>query len=72
MTLPQSVQGASPIPPDEVQPIHYCRGCGKPLPLKFRGHFHKDCLREDKRWRTSVRRRQEQERFKRWLAKRCR
>jgi hypothetical protein len=48
---------------------HYCRGCGRSLPLGFRGQFHKECLRADKRNRTREQRRQEQERFKAWLGK---
>src|SRR4030081_1840979 len=48
---------------------HYCRGCGRPLTPEFRGHFHKECLRADKRERPSEQRRREQERFKRWLEK---
>ena len=48
---------------------HYCRGCGQELPLGFRGHFHRACLRVDKRNRTNEQRRQEQERFRRWSKK---
>jgi hypothetical protein len=52
--------------------IHYCRGCGRSLPPRFRGQFHKECLRADKRNRTCERRLREQERFKARLQKqRC-
>jgi hypothetical protein len=34
---------------------YFCRGCGLKLPLGFRGHFHRGCLRADKRRRTSKR-----------------
>ncbi|SRR5712691_8621216 len=51
---------------------HYCRGCGCALAAAFRGHFHKECLRADKRSRISEHRQREQQRFKRWLKKeRC-
>lgn len=51
---------------------HYCRGCGLALPLEFGGHFHKECLRADKRSRVYAQRAREQERFQRWLKKqRC-
>lgn len=46
---------------------YYCRGCGRPLPAGFRGLFHAACLKEDKRCRVRQRRRQEYERFARWL-----
>src|SRR5579859_4579387 len=48
---------------------HYCRGCGRELPLSCRRHFHEDCLRADKRLRISEQRRREDERFKRMLAR---
>ena len=51
------------------EPTHFCRGCGSKLPVGFRGIYHKECLRADKRLRTCARRRREQEMFKRWLAK---
>ena len=57
---------------DEPQPRHYCRGCGKQLPAGFRGQFHRQCLRDDKRRRIREQRQREQERFQRWLDKqRC-
>ena len=57
---------------NHLQGVHYCRGCGRALPLGFRGHFHKECLRDDKRRRICEQRRREQERFKRFLEKeRC-
>ena len=69
----QTVQAADPTrPPDQRQRKHYCRGCGRELPLGFRGHFHKECLQADKRSRIWEQRRREQERFKRLLGKqRC-
>jgi hypothetical protein len=48
---------------------HYCRGCGRSLPLGFRGQFHKECLRADKRSRTREQRQGERERFKARLQK---
>lgn len=51
------------------EPRLYCRGCGGSLPLGFRGQFHKECLRADKRRRTREQRRREQERFRAWLQK---
>ena len=70
----QSDHGADPSPPAaQEQRRHYCRGCGLALPLGFRGHFHKECLRVDKRSRICEQRRREQERFSHWLEKqRCR
>jgi hypothetical protein len=49
--------------------IHFCRGCGAKLPIGFRGHFHKECLRADKRKRICEQRRRERERCERWLQK---
>lgn len=49
--------------------IHFCRGCGAKLPIGFRGHFHKQCLRVDKRNRIRKQREQERERCERWLQK---
>ena len=49
---------------------HYCRGCGKPLLVSWRGLFHPDCLRADKRYRTREKRRHERERFEAWLKRR--
>ena len=46
---------------------HYCRGCGGLLSPEFRGHFHKECLRVDKRSRLHEQRRREQQRFTAWL-----
>jgi len=48
---------------------HFCRGCGSKLPVTFRGLYHKECLREDKRRRICEQRRREEERFKRRLGK---
>ena len=51
---------------------HYCRGCGRILAFGFRGHFHRECLRTDKRRRMREQRQREHERFSRWLNKqRC-
>jgi hypothetical protein len=50
---------------------HFCRGCGAKLQVDFRGVYHKECLRADKRRRICAQRRREQERFKRWLVKQC-
>jgi hypothetical protein len=46
---------------------HYCRGCGGPLVLGFRGFFHPDCLKADKRRRTLEKRQRDQERIWTWL-----
>jgi hypothetical protein len=51
------------------EPGYFCRGCGDQLPPGFRGHFHTECLRADKRRRVRSRRAQEQLRFKQWLQK---
>lgn len=69
----QSDRGASPsLSAGQQQRQHYCRGCGLALPLGFGGHFHKECLRADKRSRVYERRTREQERFQLWLKKqRC-
>lgn len=57
---------------NEKQHQHYCLGCGKPLPPGRRGLFHHDCLKADKRYRTSERRRREREKFQSWLRRqRC-
>lgn len=55
------------VVPEESR--HFCRGCGAKLPTGFRGHFHGECLRRDKKSRIAERRRREQERFQRWLEK---
>lgn len=46
---------------------YHCRGCGVPLPFGFRGLFHPDCLKADKRRRTREKRRVEREKFEAWL-----
>jgi hypothetical protein len=57
---------------DQQEPRYYCRGCGKPFPTGVRSHFHKECLRIDKRRRTADQRRREKERVDRLLEKqRC-
>lgn len=48
---------------------YYCRGCGRELPARFRGLFHKDCLRLDKQHRVRKARRREQEKLKALLRK---
>jgi hypothetical protein len=48
---------------------HFCRGCGFMLPPDFRGIYHKECLRADKRQRVRAQRRREQELFKIWMSK---
>ena len=58
--------------PGEVKRRHYCRGCGGTLALGWRGLFHPDCLKADKRHRTREKRRQEREKFQAWLSQqRC-
>ena len=58
--------------PDVNVARHYCRGCGRLLPPDFKGLFHPDCLKVDKRYRTSEKRRHERERFEAWLKRqRC-
>ena len=53
----------------EAHRRHYCRGCGRLLPAGTRSHFHKECLRSDKRERLREQRRREEERFKVLLLK---
>jgi hypothetical protein len=54
-----------PSPPsrEDAKQTYFCRGCGCRLQRGFRGHFHKECLRADKRRRVQAQRRREQERF---------
>jgi ribosomal protein S27AE len=52
---------------DQQGPRYYCRGCGELLPLGVRSHFHRECLRTDKRQRVREQRRREAGRFKVWL-----
>jgi hypothetical protein len=62
----------SPAPPEKTEgegPDSYCRGCGCALPSDFHGHFHKECLRADKRRRVQARRMGEQARFEHWVQK---
>jgi hypothetical protein len=54
---------------DQQERRYHCRGCGQGLPSGCRRHFHKECLRHDKRRRIFEQRRREQERFRRWLGK---
>jgi hypothetical protein len=49
---------------------YFCRGCGTGLEPGFRGHFHKECLRADKRRRVQVQRQREHSRFEAWLKRR--
>jgi hypothetical protein len=60
---------ASPEKTERQGPNYYCRGCGCALPSDFHGHFHKECLRADKRRRVQARRKGEQARFEHWLQK---
>jgi hypothetical protein len=60
---------ASPEKTERQGPNYYCRGCGCALPSDFHGHFHKECLRADKRRRVQARRMGEQARFEHWLQK---
>jgi hypothetical protein len=62
-------QRMSPMGRQEPRRL-YCRGCGRLLPAGFRGQFHKECLRADKRNRTQEQRRREKERFRTWLHER--
>jgi hypothetical protein len=48
---------------------YFCRFCGQPLPSGYRGHFHRECLKADKRRRIQEQRRKEAQRFKRWVRK---
>ena len=52
---------------EDAKQTYFCRGCGFRLQPGFRGHFHKECLRADKRRRVQAQRRREQERFEAWL-----
>jgi len=54
-------------PPSADRSNYFCRGCGARLPLGFRGHFHTECLRADKRRRVRARRVHERRRFGQWL-----
>ena len=47
--------------------VHFCRGCGRELPLGSRNYFHRECMKADKRRRTRERRARERELFARWL-----
>ncbi len=49
--------------------IHHCRGCGGLLAPDFKGLFHPDCLKADKRRRMREKRRKEREGTKQWLRK---
>jgi hypothetical protein len=61
-----------PEPANLLESRYYCRGCGRVLSPGLRSHFHRECLRFDKRERVREQRRREQERFKRLLEKqRC-
>lgn len=47
-----------------------CRGCGKKLPLGFGGLFHRACLKLDKRRRTRLKRRLDEQWFEELLRQR--
>lgn len=49
---------------------YYCRGCGQPLVAGVRSHFHRECLKSDKKERVRKQRRLEQMRFEAWLQRR--
>jgi hypothetical protein len=53
----------------EAKPRHYCRGCGGPLAPDFKGLFHPDCLKADKRRRMREKRNWERKRIWIWLRK---
>ncbi len=55
--------------PDANVTRHYCRGCGRLLPPGFKGLFHPDCLKADKRRRMQEKRRKEREKSWQWLRK---
>jgi hypothetical protein len=40
--------------------VYFCSGCGGVLLERFRGRFHKECLKRDKRRRVRERREREQ------------
>ena len=63
----------SPLEPssDLQRRRYYCRGCGGQLPSGVRAHFHKECLRSDKRERVREQRLREEKRFKARLLKEC-
>jgi hypothetical protein len=50
--------------------VHYCRGCGGPLPRGWKGLFHPNCLKADKRRRVQEAREREHRKFQEWLSKR--
>ncbi len=52
---------------DGRQHRYYCRFCAEPLPSGSRELFHPDCLKADKRERMREKRRQERQKFERWL-----
>ena len=52
---------------EDAKQTYFCRGCGFRLQPGFRGHFHKECLRADKRRRVKGQRQREQKRFQAWL-----
>ena len=66
-TLPVLPDNSSQNPSSQDHLNYFCRGCGKPLSSGFRGHFHTECLRADKRRRVHARREQERRRFGAWL-----
>lgn len=48
---------------------YYCRGCGQQLPPGWRGLFHAECLKADKRRRVREKRDREREMFQAWLGR---
>jgi hypothetical protein len=64
---PGEAVAAAPPTNEDAKQSYFCRGCGLRLQPGFRGHFHKECLRTDKRRRVQWQRRQEHQRFESWL-----
>src|ERR1035438_3255197 len=57
---------------EQSQRRYYCRGCGRPLPPGLRSHFHRECLRIDKRERVREQRQREKAQLEALLHKqRC-
>ncbi len=59
-----------PTPSRQVD-TYFCRFCGKPLPLGFRGLYHPECLKNDKQRRTRVRRESQLVKFMEWFNRRA-
>jgi len=61
------VSATTPHANADAKRTYFCRGCGVRLQPGFRGHFHKECLRADKRRRVQGQRQLGQRRFEAWL-----